>query len=160
MRIPPIMKKRKNVITRDSGTISRRKNEERFAQLSDRIRQLQQEGKKPNESLEQVAMDVIQNIDTFAADPQEFNKMVPDDFSVEDMDMLFSVLPDDFSLDRKIPHAVPDETEVPSEDAVAEIMKKSSNTTHERGRKDPLRMYMLTIGSVPLLTKEGEVDIA
>ena len=30
----------------------------------------------------------------------------------------------------------------------------------DRSRRDPLRMYMLTIGSVPLLTKEGEVTIA
>ena len=159
MRIPPIMKKRKNVITRDSGTISRRKNEERLAQLSDRIKQLRQDGMNPKESLEQTAKDIVLNADNFT-DPQDFNKMVPDDFNVDDMEMLFNVLPDDFSLDRKIPHSVPDETEVSSEDAVADILKKTSATTHERGRKDPLRMYMLTIGSVPLLTKEGEVDIA
>ena len=156
MRIPPFMKKR-NMITRDSEALNRRKKEE---QISDRVRQLQQEGRNPKESLEQVARDVLLNADSFT-DPQDFNKMVPDDFNVDDMEMLFNVLPDDFSLDRKIgAPGVPDETEVPSADAVASIMKKSSSTTHERGRKDPLRMYMLTIGSVPLLTKEGEVDIA
>ena len=156
MRIPPFMKKR-NVITRDSEALSRRKKEE---QISDRVRQLQQEGRNPKESLEQVAKDVLLNADSFT-DPQDFNKMVPDDFNVDDMEMLFNVLPDDFNLDRKIgTPSVPDETEVPSADAVATIMKKTSSTTHERGRKDPLRMYMLTIGSVPLLTKEGEVDIA
>ena len=137
--------------------MTRRKKEE---QISDRVRQLQQEGRNPKESLEQVAKDVLLNADNFT-DPQDFNKMVPDDFNVDDMEMLFNVLPDDFNLDRKIgTPSVPDETEVPSADAVATIMKKSSSTTHERGRKDPLRMYMLTIGSVPLLTKEGEVDIA
>jgi len=149
--------KKRNMITRDSEALNRRKKEE---QISDRVRQLQQEGRNPKESLEQVARDVLLNADSFT-DPQDFNKMVPDDFNVDDMEMLFNVLPDDFSLDRKIgAPSVPDETEVPSADAVASIMKKSSSTTHERGRKDPLRMYMLTIGSVPLLTKEGEVDIA
>ena len=149
--------KKRNVITRDSEALSRRKKEE---QISDRVRQLQQEGRNPKESLEQVAKDVLLNADNFT-DPQDFNKMVPDDFNVDDMEMLFNVLPDDFNLDRKIgAPSVPDETEVPSADAVATIMKKTSSTTHERGRKDPLRMYMLTIGSVPLLTKEGEVDIA
>ena len=157
MRIPPFMKKR-NVITRDSEALTRRKKEE---QISDRVKQLQQEGRNPKESLEQVAKDVLLNADNFT-DPQDFNKMVPDDFNVDDMEMLFNVLPDDFNLDRKIgiSSSVPDETEVSSADAVAAIMKKTSSSTHERGRKDPLRMYMLTIGSVPLLTKEGEVDIA
>ena len=148
---------KRNVITRDSEALTRRKKEE---QISDRVRQLQQEGRNPKESLEQVAKDVLLNADNFT-DPQDFNKMVPEDFNVDDMEMLFNVLPDDFNLDRKIgAPGVPDETEVPSADAVAAIMKKTSSTSHERGRKDPLRMYMLTIGSVPLLTKEGEVDIA
>ena len=139
MRIPPFMKKR-NVITRDSEALNRRKKEE---QISDRVRQLQQEGRNPKESLEQVAKDVLLNADNFT-DPQDFNKMVPDDFNVDDMEMLFNVLPDDFNLDRKIgTPSVPDETEVPSADAVATIMKKTSSTTHERGRKDPLRMYMI-----------------
>ena len=150
--------KKRNVITRDSEALTRRKKEE---QISDRVRQLQQEGRNPKESLEQVAKDVLLNADNFT-DPQDFNKMVPDDFNVDDMEMLFNVLPDDFNLDRKIgiTPSVPDETEVPSADTVASIMKKTSSSAHERGRKDPLRMYMLTIGSVPLLTKEGEVDIA
>ena len=150
--------KKRNVITRDSEALTRRKKEE---QISDRVKQLQQEGRNPKESLEQVAKDVLLNADNFT-DPQDFNKMVPDDFNVDDMEMLFNVLPDDFNLDRKIgiSSSVPDETEVSSADAVAAIMKKTSSSTHERGRKDPLRMYMLTIGSVPLLTKEGEVDIA
>ena len=150
--------KKRNVITRDSEALTRRKKEE---QISDRVKQLQQEGRNPKESLEQVAKDVLLNADNFT-DPQDFNKMVPDDFNVDDMEMLFNVLPDDFNLDRKIgiSSSVPDETEVASADTVAAIMKKTSSSTHERGRKDPLRMYMLTIGSVPLLTKEGEVDIA
>ena len=108
MRIPPFMKKR-NVITRDSEALSRRKKEE---QISDRVRQLQQEGRNPKESLEQVAKDVLLNADNFT-DPQDFNKMVPDDFNVDDMEMLFNVLPDDFNLDRKIgTPSVPDETEI------------------------------------------------
>ena len=149
---------KRNVITRDSEAATRRRKED---QISDRVRQLQEEGRNPKESLEQTAKDILLNADNFT-DPQDFNKMVPDDFNVDDMEMLFNVLPDDFNLDRKIgiSSSVPDETEVPSADAVATIMKKSSSTTHERGRKDPLRMYMLTIGSVPLLTKEGEVEIA
>ena len=159
MRIPPFMKNlKRNVITRDSEALTRRRKED---QISDRVRQLQEEGRNPKESLEQTAKDILLNADNFT-DPQDFNKMVPDDFNVDDMEMLFNVLPDDFNLDRKIgiSSSVPDETEVPSADAVATIMKKSSSTTHERGRKDPLRMYMLTIGSVPLLTKDGEVEIA
>ena len=156
-RILPFMKKR-NTITRDAEALNRRKKED---QISDRVRQLQQEGRNPKESLEQTAKDILLNVDNFT-DPQDFNKMVPDDFNVDDMEMLFNVLPDDFTLDRKmgITPSVPDETEVPSADTVAEIMKKTSATSHERGRKDPLRMYMLTIGSVPLLDKEGEVNIA
>ena len=132
--------------------------------VKDGIKQLQQDGRQPNKSIEQVAKNVLMNADNFT-DQQDFNKMVPDDFSVDDMEMLFNVLGDDFSIDKNIHlnQSVPDETETAA--AAAEggpLIKKplSSSSQHERGRKDPLRMYMMTIGNVPLLTKEGEVEIA
>ena len=137
--------------------------EETNKKIQDRIKQLQQEGRNPNESLGKVAKDVLMNADNFS-DPQDFNKMVPDDFSVDDMEMLFNVLGDDFSIDKniRINQSVPDETETAA--AAAEgvpITKKPvSSSTHDRGRKDPLRMYMMTIGNVPLLTREGEIEIA
>lgn len=143
--------------------LRRATEEETNRKIQDRIKQLQQEGRNPNESLGKVAKDVLMNADNFS-DPQDFNKMVPDDFSVDDMEMLFNVLGDDFSIDKniRINQSVPDETETAA--AAAEgvpIMKKPlSSTSHERGRKDPLRMYMMTIGNVPLLTREGEIEIA
>ncbi len=75
------------------------------------------------------------------------------DFSVDDMELLFNVL-DEF----KIPVIV----EKSDEETILTDLPviKKPTTPADRGRKDPLRMYMLTIGAVPLLTKEGEVEIA
>ena len=146
MGIPPFMKKKKETVTK-AATLSRRKREEQIAQNSDKIKQ-QLEAKKIEERLDQN--------DDFAV-LQDLN--IPADLSGEELDVSID-LREDF-IDSKISMnpTIPDETEIPS-DAVAAIMKKTSSSSHERGRKDPLRMYMLTIGSVPLLDKEGEVDIA
>ena len=190
MSILPFMKnlrKKKEEVSRDSAIDRNRKTESEIRQraglgtrtpqlrseqnkeaeidrkIQDGIKQLQEDGKQPNESLGQVAKDVLMNVDTFT-DQQDFNKMVPDDFSVDDMEMLFNVLGDDFSIDKSIHinQSVPDETETAAAAAegVPSLKKSLSSTSHERGRKDPLRMYMMTIGNVPLLTKEGEVEIA
>lgn len=181
------LKKKKEKVSRDSAIDRNKKNESEIRQraglvtrtpklrneknkeaeidkkIEDGIKQLQQDGRQPNESLVQVAKDVLMNVDSFT-DQQDFNKMVPDDFSVDDMEMLFNVLGDDFSIDKNIHlnQSVPDETETAAAAAegVHTPKKSITSTSHERGRKDPLRMYMMTIGNVPLLTKEGEVEIA
>ncbi len=86
---------------------------------------------------------------------EEIDALFPDnvDFSVDDMDLLFNVL-DEFKI--------PVVTEKSDEETILTDLPvvKKPVVPAERGRKDPLRMYMLTIGSVPLLTKEGEVAIA
>ena len=86
---------------------------------------------------------------------EEIDALFPEnaDFSVDDMELLFNVL-DEFKIpviSEKI-----DEESFPTD---LPIIRKP-HIPQDRGRKDPLRMYMLTIGSVPLLTKEGEVAIA
>lgn len=80
------------------------------------------------------------------------NDLIPDNknFSVDDMDILFDIL---FEIDLEIDG-------ISHTDDPVEITKKQATSFSERSRKDPLRMYMLTIGSVPLLTKDGEVYIA
>lgn len=181
------LKKKKEEVSRDSAIDRNKKTESEIRQraglgtrgmplrsdknkeaeidkkIQEGLKQLQQDGRQLNESLGQVAKDVLMNVDNFT-DQQDFNKMVPDDFSVDDMEMLFNVLGDDFSIDKNIhlDQSVPDETETAAAAAegVTTIKKPLSSTAHERGRKDPLRMYMMTIGNVPLLTKEGEVEIA
>jgi len=86
---------------------------------------------------------------------EDIDALFPDnvDFSVDEMDLLFNVL-DEFKI--------PVGAEKGDEDTILTDLPsvKKSVVSVERGRKDPLRMYMLTIGSVPLLTKEGEVAIA
>ncbi len=86
---------------------------------------------------------------------EEIDGLFPDnvDFSVDDMDLLFNVL-DEF----KIP-VVADKSD--EETVLTDLpVVRRPTAPADRGRKDPLRMYMLTIGSVPLLSKEGEVAIA
>src|SRR5882724_7006217 len=50
---------------------------------------------------------------------------------------------------------------VPDEDVVEEAEQALSNVDSEFGRTtDPVRMYMREMGSVELLTREGEIEIA
>ncbi len=94
---------------------------------------------KLKESTDSISSDVV-------------NSLIPDNkaFTVEDMDILFDIL---FELDLEVDG-------ISHTDDPIEMSRKSASTFSERSRKDPLRMYMLTIGSVPLLTKDGEVYIA
>jgi RNA polymerase primary sigma factor len=50
---------------------------------------------------------------------------------------------------------------VPDEDVVEEAEQALSTVDSEFGRTtDPVRMYMREMGSVELLTREGEIEIA
>lgn len=160
MRKPPFMRKKEVVSrkidlrTQTSQTGRKKKEDEQDAKISTKIEQFENEGKAPNKSLKNVAENVLNASGDVSI--QDIDGLIPEnaDFSVDDMEMLFNIL-DDFNVDIKMDAVDDDDSAV--EPAIS-IMKKG--TTHERGRKDPLRMYMLTIGAVPLLTKDGEVEIA
>ncbi len=56
---------------------------------------------------------------------------------------------------------ITDNTEVPDEDAAAEAAAALASLENEFGRTtDPVRMYMREMGTVDLLTREGEIKIA
>ena len=156
MRKPPFMKKKEDLSKRiKKRSAAKKQSNEREDQIDRKIEQMKQEGKDPSGSLKKIANDVIKsNGDVSIAD---IDNLIPDnsDFSVDDMEMLFNIL-DDFDIDVKL-DSLDDDSPVMDEPIVT-LRKKAS--AHDRGRKDPLRMYMLTIGSVPLLTKDGEVEIA
>ncbi|HNW82669.1 MAG TPA: sigma-70 family RNA polymerase sigma factor [bacterium] len=158
MRKPPFMRK-KEVVSRKndfrSQVSKKKKDDEQDAKIVTRIEQFENEGKAPNKSLKNVAENVLNSAGDVSI--QDIDGLIPEnaDFSVDDMEMLFNIL-DDFNVDIKMDAVDDDDSAV--EPAIS-ILKKGAGT-HERGRKDPLRMYMLTIGAVPLLTKDGEVEIA
>jgi len=156
MRKPPFMKKKEDLSKKiKKRSAAKKKSNEREDQIDRKIEEMKQDGKDPSGSLKKIANDVIKSSgDVSIAD---IDNLIPDnsDFSVDDMEMLFDIL-DDFDIDVKLDAF--DEDEAPVVDEPVILRKKAS--AHDRGRKDPLRMYMLTIGSVPLLTKDGEVEIA
>lgn len=159
MRKLPFMMRKKDPVPRktDSRVLHKKtKDDEQDEKISNKIEQFQKEGKKPNISLKNIAEGVLNSEGNVSI--QDIDGMIPEnsDFGVDDMEMLFNIL-DDFNVDITIEPSSDDDS--PVVEPVAAIMKKGA-TTHERGRKDPLRMYMLTIGAVPLLTKDGEVEIA
>ena len=156
MRKPPFMKKKEEVSKRiRKRTAVKKQNNAREEKIDKKIEQLKQEGKDPSGSLKKIATDVIKSKGDVSI--SDIDNLIPDnsDFSVDDMEMLFDIL-EDFSIDVKLDSF--DDDSSPVNEPVVTLRKKAS--AHDRGRKDPLRMYMLTIGSVPLLTKEGEVEIA
>ena len=56
---------------------------------------------------------------------------------------------------------ITDAANVPDEDAAAEAAAALANMENEFGRTtDPVRMYMREMGTVDLLTREGEIKIA
>ena len=56
---------------------------------------------------------------------------------------------------------ITDNTDVPDEDAAAEAAAALASMENEFGRTtDPVRMYMREMGTVDLLTREGEIKIA
>lgn len=156
MRKPPFMKKKEEVSKRiRKRSVAKKQSNARDEKIDKKIEELKQEGKDPSGSLKKIATDVLKSKGDVSI--SDIDNLIPDnsDFSVDDMEMLFNIL-DDFNIDVKLDSLEDDEA--PVNEPVVTLRKKTS--AHDRGRKDPLRMYMLTIGSVPLLTKEGEVEIA
>ena len=96
----------------------------------------------------------------------EVNDHLPDDIvepeQIEDIvnminDMGITVYESPPDQDDKIT----DNTDVPDEDAAAEAAAALANLENEFGRTtDPVRMYMREMGTVDLLTREGEIKIA
>ncbi len=88
----------------------------------------------------------------------EINNLLSEDlnFSSEDMENLFNILE---AMEIEVVDSAPE----PKPEFRKANDKKSIHTPHHAihgGQKDPLRMYMTSIGHVPLLTKEGETEIA
>ncbi len=93
----------------------------------------------------------------------EVNNILPDDIrSSEDLDTIFFVFgdagielidPDDSFAAIK----VKDDPEAPREEEDAEFEQATEETEKTN---DPVRMYLREMGTVPLLTREGEVEIA
>ncbi len=93
----------------------------------------------------------------------EVNNILPDDIrSSEDLDTIFFVFgdagielidPDDSFAAIKIK----DGPEAPREEEDAEFEQATEETEKTN---DPVRMYLREMGTVPLLTREGEVEIA
>ena len=93
----------------------------------------------------------------------EVNNILPDDVrSSEDLDTIFFVFgdagielidPDDSFAAIK----VKDDQETPREEEDAEFEQATEETEKTN---DPVRMYLREMGTVPLLTREGEVEIA
>lgn len=96
----------------------------------------------------------------------EVNDHLPDDIvepeQIEDIvnminDMGIKVYETPPDLDGQIT----DNTDVPDEDAAAEAAAALASLENEFGRTtDPVRMYMREMGTVDLLTREGEIKIA
>jgi len=147
----PFMRKKnqsKNFAEKESKEIEAKRDD-----ISKKIAQLSDSGKDVNKSMGAVLEKIVAQDKEISY--SDIDKLIPagDDFSVDDMEMLFDLLDD-----LKVPVTMIRE-DIDEEIDVVKQLKKAP-IAPERGRKDPLRMYMLTIGSVPLLTKEGEIAIA
>ena len=96
----------------------------------------------------------------------EVNDHLPDDIvdpeQIEDIinminDMGITV----YESPPDLENIMTDSTEVPDEEAAAEAAAALANVESEFGRTtDPVRMYMREMGTVDLLTREGEIRIA
>ena len=96
----------------------------------------------------------------------EVNDHLPDDIvdpeqvediinMINDMGIEVHETPPDLSL------VMTEKTEIPDEDAAAEAAAALLSVENEFGRTtDPVRMYMREMGTVDLLTREGEIKIA
>ena len=96
----------------------------------------------------------------------EVNDHLPDDIVdpeqvediinlINDMGIEVQETPPDLSL------VMTEKTEGPDEDAAAEAAAALLNVENEFGRTtDPVRMYMREMGTVDLLTRQGEIKIA
>ncbi len=156
MRKPPFMKKKESVSRKSSSrkvAVEEKSSSKENLKIESRIEQFEKEGRSINSSLKDIAEEVLKVDGSVSI--HDIDNFIPEnsDFSVDDMEMLFNIL-DDCNVDIKMDSI--DDDSVP--EPTVNLQKKS--VAADRGRKDPLRMYMLTIGSVPLLTKDGEVEIA
>ena len=98
----------------------------------------------------------------------EINDHLPDD--VSDTDQIENIVSMISGLGIQVSEEAPDAdsllmndgaTGVTDEDAVAEAEAALSSVDSEFGRTtDPVRMYMREMGTVELLTREGEIEIA
>ena len=98
----------------------------------------------------------------------EINDHLPDDMlDAEQIENIISMINDmgiqvyDEAPDTESLLMTESTTPVPDEDAVEEAEAAVSTVDSEFGRTtDPVRMYMREMGSVELLTREGEIEIA
>jgi RNA polymerase primary sigma factor len=98
----------------------------------------------------------------------EVNDHLPDDMlDAEQIENIISMINDmgiqvyDEAPDTESLLMTESSTPVPDEDAVEEAEAAVSTLDSEFGRTtDPVRMYMREMGSVELLTREGEIEIA
>lgn len=95
----------------------------------------------------------------------EINDHLPDDIDVEKVEEITEVLNE---MGIKVFEEAPDEEtlllakdEGPNEDVLEEAAAALATLETELGRTtDPVRMYMREMGTVDLLTREGEIEIA
>ncbi|HEY7760034.1 MAG TPA: RNA polymerase sigma factor region1.1 domain-containing protein, partial [Burkholderiales bacterium] len=98
----------------------------------------------------------------------EINDHLPDDMlDAEQIENIISMINDmgiqvyDEAPDTEALLMAENATPVPDEDAAEEAEAALSTVDSEFGRTtDPVRMYMREMGSVELLTREGEIEIA
>ena len=98
----------------------------------------------------------------------EINDHLPDDMlDAEQIENIISMINDmgiqvyDEAPDTEVAAHGRDHHAVPDEDAAEEAEAALSTVDSEFGRTtDPVRMYMREMGSVELLTREGEIEIA
>ncbi len=160
-RVPFLYVKEKLKKQSRRGGLSSRKQEEERTALADKkreefnrkMREITESGKMvPPEIADFVRRIVVgRSVNTASVSHIEVNNALPN-LDLEGLVILQDVLQEfniimDASLDAQM---AGEGTISTSKRAVAA----------DRGRRDPLRMYMLTIGAVPLLNKEGEVSIA
>jgi len=97
---------------------------------------------------------------------EEVNEMLPDEISssVEEIDEVFAALEtygvELVDADTKEQLSRPEESAGPTEPPPKEDEKGELPTGILEKTNDPVRMYLREMGTVPLLTREGEVSIA
>ncbi|MBX2897990.1 MAG: RNA polymerase sigma factor RpoD, partial [Cyclobacteriaceae bacterium] len=97
----------------------------------------------------------------------EVNESLPADVSVDQMDDVMGVLGDedieivDAATQVKIaPKRIVEETAAEHKTVARQPEKEDEDSSYYSKSNDPVRMYLRKMGSVSLLTREGEVEIA
>jgi RNA polymerase primary sigma factor len=97
----------------------------------------------------------------------EVNESMPADVSVDQMDDVMGVLGDedieivDAATQVKIaPKRIVEETAAEHKTVARQPEKEDEDSSYYSKSNDPVRMYLRKMGSVSLLTREGEVEIA